>query len=65
AYRYAATKLFTTDESGKKTYKYKHWGTLDESNRFHPGMSYNYASPAALAPPPPMIHRATVMEPRK
>ena len=45
SYRYAATKTFTTDESGKKTYKYKHWGTLDDNNKFHPGASYYYASP--------------------
>lgn len=45
AYRYASTKQYTTDESGKKVYKYKHWGTLDDSNKFHPGMNYNYASP--------------------
>jgi hypothetical protein len=43
-YRYASTKQFTTDESGKKVYKYKHWGRLDDSNKFHPGTNYNYAS---------------------
>ena len=44
-HRYASTKVFTVGEDGKKRYSYKHWGTLDESNRFHPGVNYFYASP--------------------
>ena len=27
-HRYAATKVFTVGENGKKQYTYKHWGTL-------------------------------------
>lgn len=43
-HRYASTKVFTIGEDGKKRYFYKHWGTLDENNRFHPGVNYFYAS---------------------
>ena len=28
-HRYAATKQFSMNEAGKKTYTYKHWGTVD------------------------------------
>ena len=45
-HRYAATKVFTVGENGKKQYTYKHWGTLDGGNRFHPGTNYFYASVA-------------------
>lgn len=34
------------DADGKKHYAYKHWGTLMDGNRFHPGTNYFYA-PAA------------------
>ena len=45
-HRYASTKVFTVGENGKKQYTYKHWGTLDGGNRFHPGTNYFYASVA-------------------
>jgi len=45
-HRYAATKQFTMDAEGKKSYSYKHWGTLDESDKFHPNSNYFYLSPA-------------------
>ena len=41
-HRYASTKVFAVGEDGKKRYSYKHWGTLDESNRFHPTYSGRY-----------------------
>ena len=45
-HRYAATKQFTMNEEGKKSYSYKHWGTVDDANKFHPSSNYFYASPA-------------------
>lgn len=45
-HRYAATKQFSMNETGKKTYIYKHWGTVDESKKFHPNASFFYESPA-------------------
>nr|CRY96839.1 hypothetical protein [uncultured prokaryote] len=36
-HRYASTKVFTVGKNGKKQYTYKHWGTLEDGNRFHPG----------------------------
>ena len=45
-HRYAATKQFSMNEEGKKTYTYKHWGTVDESNKFHPNAAFFYESPA-------------------
>ena len=42
-HRYASTKTFSTDDAGKKHYSYKHWGTVDEGNRFHPNANYFYA----------------------
>ena len=45
-HRYASTKVFTVGENGKKQYTYKHWGTLEDGNRFHPGTNYFYASVA-------------------
>lgn len=41
---YASTQPFTVGEDGKKRYTHKHWGTLDEDLRFHPGTAYFYAS---------------------
>lgn len=46
SHRYASTKVYTMDVDGKKHYAYKHWGTLVDGNRFHPGTNYFYA-PAA------------------
>jgi hypothetical protein len=43
-HRYASTKPYTMDEGGVKRYTYKHWGTLDEHNRFRPGITYLYAT---------------------
>ena len=45
-HRYASTKVFTVGEDGKKRYIYKHWGTLEDGDRFHPGTNYFYASVA-------------------
>ena len=42
-HRYASTKVYTVDADGKKHYAYKHWGTLVDGNRFHPGTNYFYA----------------------
>lgn len=41
---YASTQPFTVNEDGKKRYTHKHWGTLDEDLRSHPGTAYFYAS---------------------
>lgn len=38
--------MFTVGEDGKKRYPYKHWGTLEDGDRFHPGTNYFYASVA-------------------
>ncbi|MCF0173617.1 MAG: transposase [Bacteroidales bacterium] len=43
-HRYASTQPFTIDKDGKKHYTHKHWGTVDENLRFHPGTAYFYAS---------------------
>lgn len=45
-HRYASTKVFTVGEDGKKRYTYKHWGTLEDGDRFHPGTNYFHASVA-------------------
>lgn len=45
-HRYASTKVSTVGEDGKKRYTYKHWGTLEDGDRFHPGTNYFYASVA-------------------
>ena len=42
-HKYASTKVFTIGEDGKKRYTYRHWGTLEDGNRFHPGTNYFYA----------------------
>ena len=47
--RYASTKIATTGKDGKKQFVHKHWGTLDEENRFHPNVTYFNASPAERA----------------
>ena len=44
-YRYASTKQYALGEDGKKTYSYKHWGTVDESNKFRPGQNFFLAPP--------------------
>ena len=45
-YRYAATKQYTLGADGKKTYSYKHWGTVDDKKVFHPGQNFFLAPPA-------------------
>lgn len=40
-HRYASTKVYTVDANGKKHYAYKHWGTLVDGNRFHPGTNFS------------------------
>ena len=42
-HRYASTKVCTMGADGKKRYTYKHWGTLLDGDRFHPGSNYFYA----------------------
>ena len=44
--RYASTKINYTTEEGKKVSRHKHWGSIDENNRFHPNTTYFNASPA-------------------
>jgi transposase len=41
---YATTHPYTVDEKGKRKYGYKHWGTLDGNNKFHPTTTYFYAT---------------------
>ena len=44
-YRYASTQPAQVDpETGRRTYRRIHWGTVDENNRFIPGKSYIFAS---------------------
>ena len=45
-HKYASTKIFTIGEDGKKRYSYRHWGALEDGNRFHPGTNYFYVSVA-------------------
>lgn len=47
--RYASTKIAIIGEDGKKQYRHKHWGTIDDSNRFHPNTTYFNTSPAERA----------------
>lgn len=47
--RYASTKVAMVGEDGKKQYRHKHWGTVDDSNRFHPNTTYFNASPQERA----------------
>ena len=43
-YRYASTQPASVDpETGKRTYRRIHWGTVDDHNRFTPGKSYIFA----------------------
>ena len=43
-HRYASTQPFTIGEDGKKRYTHKHWGTIDENLKFHPNVTYLYAT---------------------
>lgn len=47
--RYASTKVAMVGEDGKKQYRHKHWGTVDDSNRLHPNTTYFNASPQERA----------------
>ena len=45
-YVYASTQPSYIDpQTGKKKYRYKHWGTLDENHKFIPGTAFFMASP--------------------
>lgn len=44
--RYASTKIYYTASESKKVNRHKHWGFIDENNRFHPNTTYFNASPA-------------------
>lgn len=49
-YTYASTQPPCIDaQTGKKKYHYIHWGTLDNDQRFIPGIAYIQASPAERA----------------
>ena len=45
---YATTQPFTIGKDGKKRYRHRHWGTVDEKAgmKFVPGTEYLLASPA-------------------
>lgn len=47
--RYASTKITIVGADGKKQSRHKHWGTLDNNNRFHPNTTYFNSSPAERA----------------
>lgn len=47
--RYASTKVAIVGEDGRKQYRHKHWGSLDEDNRFHPNATYFNTAPAERA----------------
>ena len=43
-YRYASTQPASIDpETGKRSYRRIHWGTVDDNNRFIPGKAYLFA----------------------
>ena len=44
--RYASTKIAVEGKDGKRQFRHKHWGSLDENNRFHPNTTYFNASPS-------------------
>ena len=46
-YTYASTQPPSVDpDTGKKKYRYVHWGVVDENRRFIPGSAFYLASPA-------------------
>ena len=47
--RYASTRIATTGKDGRKQFVHKHWGSLDDKNRFHPNTTYFNAAPAERA----------------
>ena len=49
-YTYASTQPPYIDEiTGKRKYRYIHWGTVDENKKFHPGHNFYLASPEERA----------------
>ncbi|MDR1608622.1 MAG: transposase [Deltaproteobacteria bacterium] len=49
-YTYASThRSFVDPETGRKTYRHFHWGTIDEKLKFIPGKNYYLAAPAERA----------------
>ena len=49
-YMYASTQPPTVDpDTGKKKYRYIHWGTIDENQKFIPGAPFFAASPEERA----------------
>jgi hypothetical protein len=44
-YVYASTQPPRVDDSGKKKYRYIHWGTLDEKGKFFPSSQFYLATP--------------------
>lgn len=47
--KYASTKVAVVGSDGRKQYRHKHWGSLDDENRFHPNTTYFNTSPAERA----------------
>lgn len=46
-YEYASTRRYVIDpESGTEQRRVVHWGTVDESRRFHPNTAFLYLAPA-------------------
>ena len=39
-YLYAATKFTDKDKQGRSTTRYRHWGTLDNEQQFHPNIEF-------------------------
>lgn len=49
-YTYASTQPpYIDTDTGKKKYRYVHWGTVDENRKFIPGSSFYLASPEERA----------------
>lgn len=47
--KYASSQVAVIGEDGKKQYRHKHWGRIDEDNRFYPNTTYINAVPAERA----------------
>lgn len=43
-YRYASTKVRIESVDGSARYIHKHWGKVDDNNKFYPGTTFFYAS---------------------
>ena len=49
-YTYASTQPpYVDQETGKKKYRYIHWGTVDENKKFKPGTKYFFETPERRA----------------